>query len=199
MEDETLATQLLDALEKGDPDAREALLAMVYDELKSLARRYMAGERASHTLQATALVNEAWMRLMPVKEGASAESESWESRGHFLRVAASAMRNVLVDHARSRTAQKRGDGREQVPLDQMLAQYEERSLDPIAIDAALDKLNAMDEQLAKIVELRFFAGLTIAETAGALGVSTPTIERGWRVARMWLRTEIPGVNPDDTE
>ena len=197
MQDETLATQLLHALERGDPAAREELLALVHDELRSLARQYMLGERANHTLQPTALVNEAWMRLIP--EGEAEGHDSWESRGHFLRVAARAMRNVLVDHARSRVAQKRGDGRERVPLDDMLAHYEERSLDPLAIDAALCKLNTMDEQLAKIVELRFFAGLTIAETARALGVSTPTIERGWRVARMWLRSELPGLNPEETE
>ncbi|MCB9898357.1 MAG: sigma-70 family RNA polymerase sigma factor [Planctomycetes bacterium] len=180
------ATVLLQRLSHGDLAAADELLPLVYHELHGLARRLMSGERDNHTLQATALVNEAYLRLV------DQAGTDWESRAHFLRTAARAMRNVLVDHARTRNADKRGGKRARVPLDDALAAYEARALDMLALDTALERLSEMDEQLAQLVELRFFAGLTIPETAKILGVSTPTVERGWRVARLWLRAEIEG-------
>jgi len=187
----TQATFLLSRLGQGDARASDELLGLLYQELHALARSYMAREREDHTLQPTALVNEAWVRLI------GSDQKEWENRGHFFRVAARAMRNVLVDHARAKKSLKRGEGKAHVQLDEVLEHYEERSLDLLALDDALSKLQEMDEQLARIVELRFFAGLTIQETATALEVSTPTIERGWRVARMWLRKEMPGEATDD--
>lgn len=186
------ATHLLGRVSQGDLAASDELLAVLYEELHRLARQNMSDERSNHTLQATALVGEAWIRLV---DGAS--SAAWESRAHFLRVAARAMRNVLIDHARSKQAKKRGERPQRVPLDAVLAHYEDRSLDVLALDQALGKLVRVDEDAAKIVELRFFAGLTIEETARVLGVSTPTVERRWRVARLWLRREIPEVSSDD--
>jgi RNA polymerase sigma factor (TIGR02999 family) len=180
------ATRLIQRMEAGDAEAAGELLPLLYDELRTLAEHYMQGERAGHTLEPTALVNEAYVRLV---EGES--QQAFESRGHFIHVAARAMRNVLVDHARAKKSDKRGGDRRRQPLDPLLAHYEQSQLDLLALDEALERLGQMDEQLARIVELRFFAGLTIAETAPLLGVSTPTVERGWRVARMWLRRELP--------
>ncbi|MDA1264295.1 MAG: sigma-70 family RNA polymerase sigma factor [Planctomycetota bacterium] len=180
------ATRLLRRVEGGDLAASEELLALLYGELRGLAAQAMGRERVSHTLQPTALVHEAWMRLL----GAGAPTH-FEGREHFVALAAKAMRRVLVDHARGRGAEKRGRDWTPVPLDSVLAGFEERRLDLIAVDAALEKLGELDPELARLVELRFFAGLTIAETASLLGVSTPTVERHWRVARMWLRREMP--------
>jgi RNA polymerase sigma factor (TIGR02999 family) len=179
------ATQLLQRMEEGDAEAAGELLPILYEELRAIAHRYMQGERTGHTLQPTAVVNEAYVRLF---EG---EDQRWESRAHFVGVAARAMRNVLVDHARARKAQKRGGDHKRQALDCVLAHYEENQLDPLALHEALERLAAMDPELARLVELRFFAGLTIEETAPVLGVSTPTVERRWRVARMWLRKELP--------
>jgi RNA polymerase sigma factor (TIGR02999 family) len=178
-------TQLLQRMESGDAGAADRLLDALYGELRSLAERFMADQPAKHTLQPTALVNEAWMRI------AQPGVHEWEGRTHFVRLAARAMRSVLVDHARAKGADKRGGGRVCTGLDGVLASYEEKSLDVLALNDALERLSAMDEQLARIVELRFFGGLTIAETAPLLGISTPTVERGWRVARLWLMREMP--------
>ena len=145
----------------------------------------MQGERTGHTLQPTALVHEAFLRLVP--EGGAPQLEG---RAHFLRVAARAMRRILVDHARARDADKRGGGRRPVALDDVLEAFAERDLDVLELSDAVEKLGAVDPELARLVELRFFAGLTIAETAAALGVSTPTVERHWRVARLWLAREL---------
>ena len=179
------ATQLLQRASQGDRAAAEALLPVLYEELHGVAERAMRGERDDHTLQPTALVHEAYMRVM-----GGAETPDWEDRGHFVRLAARAMRNVLVDHARARKAVRRGEGQKPAPLDGLLAYFEERELDVVELHETLEKLYTTDEALGRIVELRFFAGLTIEETAKALGVSTPTIERHWRVARMWLRREL---------
>lgn len=181
------ATLLLQRMEGGDGAASEELYALLYRELRHVAGRLMGREGSDHTLQPTALVHEAWLRLM----GASEATPSYRDRQHFVRLAARAMRHVLVDHARERGSQKRGDGWTPVPLDGVIAGFEERSLDVLALDEALSRLADLDAQLAQIVELRFFSGLTIAETARVLGVSTPTVERGWRVARLWLRSELP--------
>ena len=184
-------TRLLGRLSEGDRTAAEELLPLLYGELKGLAVRSMRGERADHTLQPTALVHEAYLRLI------GSEAPRFEDRTHFVRLAARAMRNGLVDHARAKKAQKRGSGVEPASLDAVLAVFEEQQLDVLALHEALERLAAMDEPLARLVELRFFAGLTIEETANALGVSTPTVERHWRVARMWLRRELPAE--DDPE
>ena len=183
------ATHLLQRMESGDAEAAGELLPLLYDELRKLAERYMKDERTGHTLEPTALVNEAYVRLV---EGGG--QQAFEGRAHFVRVAARAMRNVLVDHARAKRSQKRGGELQRHALDPVLTYYEESRLDVLALDEALERLGRMDEQLARIVELRFFAGLSIAETAPVLGVSTATVERGWRVARMWLRREIPREN-----
>jgi RNA polymerase sigma factor (TIGR02999 family) len=179
------ATLLLHRMSDGDERAADELLPLVYGELHALAARYMGERAAGHTLQPTALVNEAWLRMIEPESGAS-----FESRAHFFGVAAKAMRSVLVDHARRRGAQKRGGAVERVPLEDIAALFEERASDLLALDESLTRLAAMDAQLGRIVELRFFGGLSVEETALALGVSQPTIVRGWRVARMWLKREL---------
>lgn len=180
------ATQLLQRATAGDPDAGARLLDLLYGELKHIASGYMNRERGDHTLQATALVHEAWVRLT---QNASGE---YEDTGHFLRLAARAMRNVLVDHARSRNAEKRGGGAGRKPLDELVDALESESLDLVEVNAALERLSEVDEPLARLVELRFFAGLSIEEAARALETSTATVERRWRIARMWLRRELEG-------
>ncbi len=162
----------------GEPD-----LEQLYGELRRVAGALMARERTAHTLGPTALVSEAWLRIA----GSDAKAND---RAHFLRLAARAMRHVLVDHARARGRQKRGGEAARVPLDTALAWYEEQRLDVLAIDEALERLGAMDAPLARIVELRFFAGLTLDETAAALETSVATVERGWKVARLWLARDL---------
>lgn len=176
-------TALLRRLESGDRDAQGRLYELVHAELRGRAHRLLLGG-PKVTLQTTALVNEAWVKLL------SGEHPSWNDRSHFLRVAARAMRSVLVDHARARRADKRGGDRARVALDDVVAAYEERALDLVSLDSALEKLAKFDAQLAELVELRFFAGLEIEETARVLGVSASTVERGWRTARTWLRGEV---------
>jgi len=173
-------TLLLQRMGRGDRGAAEELFGILYDELRRRAAGIMSGQ-AGQTLQPTAVVHEAWLKL---GEG------DWESRGHFLGVAAKAMRSVLVDHARARRAEKRSGGGSRVGLDQVLLAYEERALDLVGLDEALGRLEAFDPELARLVELRFFGGLSIAETAEVLGRSTATIERSWRTARSFLRVEL---------
>jgi len=175
--------QLLDRINGGDAAAAEELLPIVYEELHAIAHRLMAGERRAHTLQTTALVHEAWLRL----NGADAR---YENRRHFLRVAARAMRRVLVDHARRKRAAKRGGEDAPLPLDAALALYEENPVDLLALDEALEGLGRRDETLARIVELRFFAGLTLEEAGGVLGLTVRQVHRGWTFARGWLRREL---------
>lgn len=178
-------TVLLGRLHAGDAAAEDALIPLVYDELYRIARSQMADQPAHHTLGATALVNEAYVRLAG---GATA----WESRRHFLRVAARAMRSILVDHARKKHALKRGGPREPLPLDEWCAAYEQRSTDLVELDDALERLARRDEQLARIVELRFFGGLETKDIARVLECSTRTVERGWSTARSWLSGVIGG-------
>jgi RNA polymerase sigma factor (TIGR02999 family) len=185
---QTPITLLLRRIGEGDRQAEHDLLPLVYEELHRLAERALRGERPGHTLQATALVHEAWLRF---SEG---EAPSWKDRGHFLRVAARAMRNVLVDHARARRAAKREMGPEYVA--RMMETFEQRSIDVLALHEAVEKLGKVDEELALLVELRFFAGLSIDETAVALETSPASVDRGWRLARAWLRTEIPDPGAD---
>ncbi|MDP6368681.1 MAG: sigma-70 family RNA polymerase sigma factor [Planctomycetota bacterium] len=189
-----MASSLKRRLSDGDRDAAAELLPLVYDELKRLAGRYMQGEASSHTLQTTALVHEAYLRLV------DAPDAGWENRGHFIGVAATAMRHVLVDHARAKKAGKRGGGRPKISLEEALVLYEERAIDLIALDEALEKLGQLDAQLARIVDLRFFGGLSNAEVASVTGASLRSVERGWPTARAWLRkclTDAGGAEPGE--
>jgi len=160
------------------------VMPAVYDELRKLARRYMARERNVQTLQATALVNEAYLRLMKEKD------HFWQNRAHFCAIAAHAMREILVERARARAALKRGGSRVRVSFENATAATAESSVDILALHEALDRLSGLDPQLARIVELRFFGGLTVEEAAEILETSTATIKRNWSMAKAWLRREM---------
>ena len=176
-------TQLLRAAREGQAGASDALIPLVYDDLRAMAAGAMRG-RGDHTLQPTALVNEAWLKLF------KAQGAEYADREHFLCVAARAMRSLLVDHARAKRAQKRGDGAKAGELDSLMVGVEDRAFDMVALDDALTKLAAFTEMGARIVELRFFGGLEVSETAHALGVSESTVEREWRAARAWLYRQL---------
>ena len=176
-------TSLLAASADGDPDAIARVAAIVHDELRDLASRILAHERPGQTLRTTALVNEAYAKL-------AVAGASYEGRGHFLNTAARAMRQILVDYARTRSALKRGGGKRPLPLDDVVDRLETDRVDLIALDEALTRLEAIDARKARVVELRYFAGLTIDDTADALGVSHTTVENDWRFARSWLHREI---------
>ncbi len=176
------------------PNAQEPrdvsdLLPLVYEELRRLARRYMARERPGQSLQATALVHEAYLRLLKDKR------QPWVSRTHFLAIAANSMRQILVERARARAASKRGGSRVRVTMGENIVAGREDSVDLLTLDHALEKLSAMDPQLARIVELRFFAGLSVEETAEALKTSPATVKRSWSVARAWLKRELSEDGP----
>lgn len=177
-------TQLLVRWKAGDPSASEQLTPLVYRELHRLAERYLRDERSALTLQPTALVHELYVELV------SHELPDWESRGHFYGIAAHRMRQILVDHARKQNAQKRGAGAEKVELTDMVGFAPQRSRDVVALDDALTALAAFDERKAKIIELRFFGGLSVEETAQSLGVSVATVGRDQRLAEAWLRREM---------
>ena len=177
-------TLLLEKVRQGESGAEEELLPLVYGELYRIAQSQMSGQPVGHTLGATGLVHEAYLRL------AANEGVEWENRRHFLRVAAKAMRSALVDHARKKQAKKRGGNLRATPLDDLCLQYEERSLDLLALDEALENLAAKDEQLGRIVELRFFGGLENARIAEVLDCSERTVERGWKTARAWLSVAL---------
>lgn len=177
-------TRLLRAARGGDEGARDRVYDLVYGQLRDVAATSMRRESRGHTLQPTALVHEAWIKLV------DASDPGWEGRRHFLAVAAKAMRNVLVDHARARGAAKRGGGRQRLPLDDALALYEDRVPDVLALDDALQQLAGVDEQLGRLVELRFFGGLSHEEAGQVLGISTRSAERGWSTARAWLRSHL---------
>jgi RNA polymerase sigma factor (TIGR02999 family) len=179
-------TNLLRAWSEGDQGALDRLIPVVYDELRRLARHYMADERPDHTLQTTALVNEAYLRLV------DASQFGWESRAHFFGVCAGMMRRILVDWARSRTAEKRGGGVRNLELDEAVAIGVKSSANLAAIDDALQALAAVDARKSKVVELRFFGGLSVKETAEVLKVSEETVLRDWRVAKSWLKRELSG-------
>lgn len=176
-------TELLDHWRSGDPAALEALIPLVYDELHRLAHRYLRGERPGHTLQSTALVNEAYLRL--VGQGAS----QIKNRAHFLGVAAHLMRQVLVDSARAQRAAKRDAGI-RVELEEAMHPAQIADVDVIALDEALKELEQFDAELCRIVEMRFFGGLSIEDTATAMGVSPATVKREWVAARAWLSREV---------
>ena len=179
-------TQLLLDWNRGDAGALDRLLPLVEAELRRLAAHYMRGERQHHTLQSSALVNEAYLRLL------DHTNIDWQNRAHFFGVAAQAMRRVLVDHARARNVQKRGGAAVKVALDDALDVAEEKAAEIVALDDALGALAAFDERKARVVELRYFGGLTAEEAAEVLGVSLATVEREWRTARAWLLRELEG-------
>ncbi len=177
-------TQLLARWKNGDSAAEQVLTPLLYDELHKLARRYLQNERAADTLQPTALVNELYLRLI------GQEHPDWQSRGHFFGVAAHRMRQILVEHARKHRAGKRGGGVAPVELNEMLCFAPGKSAEVLALDDALTALAAFDERKAKVIELRFFAGLSVEETAQALGISVATVGREQRMAEAWLRREM---------
>ena len=177
-------TQLLVDWSHGDQSALDQLMPLVYDELRRLAHRHMARERGQHTLQTTALVNEAYLRLVEQKD------VHWQNRAHFFAIAAQMMRRILIDYARKRGYAKRGGGAPHVPLDEAAVLSEERAADLIALDEALNSLAALDEQQCRVVELRFFGGLTIEETAAVLGLSVDKVKREWSTAKAWLAKQM---------
>ena len=177
-------TQLLVAASNGDRQALDEMLPLVYAELRRLAGGYLRDERGDHTLQPTALVHEAYLRLV------NQRSVDWKNRAHFMGVAAQMMRRILVNHAEGKKAEKRGGGAEKITLDHAVGAFEERDLDVLAVDLALARLATIDERKARIIELRFFAGLTTPEIAEVLGISTATIERDYTFARAWLHREL---------
>ncbi len=179
-------TRILSAIEAGDPDAAAQLLPLVYDKLRELAARKMAQEKPGHTLQATALVHEAYVRLVDADE-----ARNWDSRGHFFAAAAEAMRRILIEESRRRKSLKRGGDLVRVELDDAAQECAfVVSDDLLALDDALTKLAEVDTAAAKLVQLRYFAGLTVQEAAEALGVSIRTANRNWAFARAWLQREI---------
>lgn len=173
-------TQLLRRWSDGDPHALDQLLPLVEAELRRLARAYMARERRGHTLQATALVNEAFVKLV------DARTVRWQDRAHFLGLSARLMRRVLVDHARARGYQKRGGGAHKLTLDEAMLAAPAQDLDVMALDRALEGLAAIDARKSRVIELRFFGGLSVEETAEVLHVSSDTVKRDWRIAKLWL-------------
>jgi RNA polymerase sigma factor (TIGR02999 family) len=180
----TQVTELLLRWSDGDVDAREQLVPLVYDELRRLARHYLAAQRNNHTLQSTALVHEAYLRLIEHK------SVRWDNRVHFFAVAAQLMRRILVDHARMKHAQKRGGNCTTLQLDEEVASFSQREVNLVALDDALDSLAKLDERQCRLVELRFFGGLSIDEASRALEISPATVKREWATARLWLLREM---------
>jgi RNA polymerase sigma factor (TIGR02999 family) len=177
-------TRLLQAWGEGDDRARDELLPLVYNELRRVAARYMRGERAGASIQATALVNEAYLRLVDIS------GVRWQDRAHFFAMAAQMMRRILVDAARARTAEKRGGAACRVTLDEALIPGHGTDRELVALDDALTALNEFDPRKAKVIELRFFAGLSVGETAEVLQVSPQTVLRDWNLAKAWLAREI---------
>jgi RNA polymerase sigma factor (TIGR02999 family) len=178
-------TRLLSAIDQGDSHAAARLLPLVYDELRKLAAQRLAQEKPGQTLQATALVHEAYLRLVDVKQ-----AQHWNSRGHFFAAAAEAMRRILIDNARRKRRPRHGGGRQRVDLDEAALVTGDPSLDLLALDEALARLAAAEPVKAELVKLRFFAGLTVPEAAQALGLSVATAERHWTYARVWLYAEL---------
>lgn len=179
-------TGLLVAWSNGEGGARDRLIDAVYPELRLLARRYLRGERTEHSLSPTALVHEAYLKLIDQRR------VQWQNRSHFFAIAANVMRRILVDHARAHGAAKRGAGM-QAPLQDVTLGRDPYDVDLLALDAALERLAAIDERQSRLVELRFFGGLTIEEVAAALDVSPITVKRDWALARAWLYRELGGV------
>jgi RNA polymerase sigma-70 factor (ECF subfamily) len=178
-------TQMLIRLTEGNTEVVNEILPVIYDELRSLAGNYLRRERENHTLQPTALVHEAYLKLIDQK------NVRWQNRAHFFGIAANIMRRILVDHARKHTAEKRGGAGENLPLeDELIIVSEGKSAELLALDEALENLAKIDPQKSKIVELRYFGGLSVEETAEVLGVSEITVKRHWRMAKAWLYGQI---------
>jgi RNA polymerase sigma-70 factor (ECF subfamily) len=177
-------TKVLARIDAGESGAVAALMELAYDELRELAQALMRSQSAEHTLQPTALVNEAFLKLIDQR------AQNWESKSHFLAIASTAMRRVLLEHARARLSDKRGAGNERVTLFEVSSVVEEEPAALVALDKALEQFAKVDPEGARIVELRWFVGLPNDETARVLGVSTRTVERGWRAARAWLRERL---------
>jgi len=178
-------TRILSAIENGDPSASEQLLPLIYDELRKLAAQRLAQEKPGQTLEATALVHEAYIRLV---EGD--QKPQWNSRGHFFAAAAEAMRRILVDQARRKLALRRGGNLQRQPIEDREIEAPEPAVDLLAVNEALERFQAVDSTAAQIVKLRYFAGLTIPQAAEALGISTSTADRSWAYARAWLHTAL---------
>jgi len=183
-------TQLLRAWGTGDEHALEELTPLVYDELRKAAKRQMAKERDGHTLQTTALINEVYLRLVNL------DDVSWQDRAHFFAICARLMRRILTDYARSRSYLKRGGDARRVTLDEALMVSADPSLDLVALEGALTKLGEVDSRKSSVVELRFFGGLTLKETAAVLKVSADTVTRDWNLAKAWLMREMDGEQRD---
>lgn len=177
-------TQLLKKAQSGDRESLDRLLPVIYDELRRVAANQLRRERADHTLQATALVHEAYLRLLEQRD------VDWQNRAHFFSIAAEMMRRILVNYALQRGSQKRGLGAARLSLDEAISLSDEKDFDLVALDDALKQLAEYDETQARIVELRFFGGLTIEETAEVLNVSDSTVKREWRMAKAWLKTKL---------
>ena len=182
-------TQLLINWRNGDKAALDQLTPLVYEELRRLARGFMGRERHNHTLQTSALINEAYLKLV------DQDDTNWQNRAHFFAVAAQIMRHILIDHARSYGYEKRGAGAQRVSLDDAKVFSEERAGELVALDEALTELATVDARKSRIVELRFFGGLNIDETAGVMELSPTTVQREWRAAKAWLQLFIQGGNP----
>ena len=182
-------TGLLQAWSAGDEEALQKLTPLVFRELHRAARHYMAGERTGHTLQATALINEVYLRLIDARQ------MDWQNRAHFFGICAQLMRRILTDFARSRRYQKRGGGAIPVPLDEALVVGSQPDSDLVALDDALNRLALVDERKGRVVELRFFGGLDVKETAEVLKVSKETVMRDWKLAKVWLVRDLSGAKP----
>jgi RNA polymerase sigma factor (TIGR02999 family) len=184
-------TQLLRAWSNGEQEALDQLIPLVYHELHRLAHRYMGRERSAHTLQSTALVHEAYERLINLKD------VNWKNRAHFFAVSAQVMRRILVDYARSRRYSKRGGEWRQIPLNEAVAVFHDHRTDIVALDDALQALAGIDPRKNRVVEMRFFGGLSIKETAEVLNVSEETVVRDWRLAKVWLLRELSREEPHE--
>ena len=185
-------TQLLAEVRSGNRDAESRLASVVYHELHRMASRYMHHERPDHSLQATILVHEAYLQLV------NQEERNWQNRSHFFALAAQIMRRILIDHARSRHALKRGGAGVKVQLDDVVVFSDDKCEELIAVDEALTRLAARDARLGRVVELRFFAGLTEVEIGSVLGVSPRSVKRDWKVAKAWLHGELSSIKSDDS-
>jgi RNA polymerase sigma-70 factor (ECF subfamily) len=183
-------TVLLSELQKGDPDAASKIIRLVYEELRRLAGHYMRQEHPDHTLQATALVHEAYLKLI------NQRSVDWQGRAHFFGIAAQLMRRILIDHARGHLREKRGGAQQALPLDEALTFSPEQSSELIQLDEALERLAKLDARQSKIVELRFFGGLSTEEAAEFLGISSKTVKRDWSLAKAWLHGELKHHSAD---
>ena len=179
-------TELLVGYQRGDKEALDRLMPIVYDELRRQAARYLRREQAGHTLQTTALIHEAYVRLVDQR------NVQWQNRAHFFGIAAQLMRRILVDHARTKKRVKRGGSNIRVSLADATVAAKGPDLDIVALDEALERLAKLDEQQSRVVELRYFSGLTVEETAEVMGVSPATVKREWSVARAWLHRELSG-------